>query len=119
MFGKTDNDVVEEVDLNDFGGLSELSCGTYVGLTWGGISGWVVVGAHERRGAVANGFPEDFTRVDEAGGSGSGGHCTAAQETVFAVQREHPEFLNSIPVCHGDKPLVNALRAIEEGGSFA
>jgi len=74
----------------------------------------VIVGADDGGGGFADGFAKDFARMGERGAGGAGGDLDAAEEPVFAVEAEHPEFLDGESVGDGEEVLGDDVGAIEE-----
>ena len=58
-----DDNVVDQVDADDFGGFSELTRDLYISATGGGVATRVVVHRDDGGGAELNGFFENFSRM--------------------------------------------------------
>ena len=87
-----EDDMVKDLDADDFAGFDELAGGGDVLGGGGGVAGGVVVGDDDGGGGQADGFAEDFARVGEAGVEDAAGDFDGgAAEAVFLVEGEHPD----------------------------
>ena len=54
----------------------------------------MIVDADDGAGSVSDRLPENLSWVDETLAGRSGGHFAGANESVFSVKTESPEFFN-------------------------
>ena len=59
----TDNDVIEDVKAQDFGGFSQPTLKLEIGFAGAWIAAWVIVREDHGRGTISNDVCEDFTRM--------------------------------------------------------
>src|SRR5690242_17016984 len=87
--GPSDNDVVEQFDVDGFGSFAKLSRHVHVRCARRGIATGVVVRADDARGGFADGGAKNLARVRERGGGRTGGDLDAFDQTIFAIETEH------------------------------
>lgn len=89
-----DDDVIEKIDADNFGGFAELAGDLNVGRARRGIAARVIVHADQGGGAFANGVSENLARMDQTVGGCPGSDFDALEQTVFPVEAKRPEFFH-------------------------
>lgn len=111
----TDDDVVEEFDLQEGGGFFELLGDAAVGLARGGVTGGVVVGEDEGVAEVEDDGAQNFAWVGEGFVDEAASDFFHVDEAEAAVEDEDVEdFLAEVGGERGEK-FVNNLGFIEDG----
>ena len=90
----SDNDMIQQIDADHFGGCLQLLRNLTVGAARGGIAAGMVVHHDQGAGAEANGLPEDFSGMHGAATRGPFAHFNAANQSVFPIQAERPKVLH-------------------------
>lgn len=89
-FAASDNDVVEEVDVDGFGRIPEKSSHLQVRSAGRGVAARMIVRADNGNRGFANSGAEDFARMRERGGCRSRGYqrhsAEKAERTDFIRQ---------------------------------
>ena len=93
MRGASDDDVVEDFDLEQLTGSDEVSGCADVCLTGSGITRRMVVSQNHRMGTGHNGHSEDFPSVDEDGIQDAHSHDDVALDPATGVENEDYEEL--------------------------
>ena len=122
-----DNDMIEQLDLEQFAGFDQLACELQIFGAGGGIATGVVMGYHQRLGLVQNGDAKQFAGVCEGAIEQTGGDGMLSNQAIFGVEAQGDQlFLAGISQPWGQQ-LGHVFRAIEqwalgqftEGNAFA
>src|SRR5688572_2833334 len=89
-----DDHMIEEVDIDRFGRLAELTGEMHVRGAWCRISTGMVVNADYCRGGFADRFTKHFAGMCERRGCRARRHLHATNQPVLAIQAEHPELFD-------------------------
>ena len=90
----SDNDVIEQINVENSGCITQLVSDTDVRRAWCRVARWMIVREYDGGCAKPYGFPIRFSRMDEAGAGSSGCQLADPDEVVFPVERDHPEFFD-------------------------
>ena len=86
-----DDDVVEEGDTEDFRGFPEPFCDAVVLFGRGRVAGRVVVDGDDGRAVGADGGPENFAGMDQAGVEEADSDGFGTDDMVFGVEEDNFE----------------------------
>lgn len=90
-FVGSDDDVVNDGDSDDFGGLFQSLGDTDVLIAGRRIAAGMVVNDQDTVGGVADGRAEDFAGMDQAVSKSANGDLMAVDRYVLCVERHNPE----------------------------
>ena len=90
--------MVNQVDVDCFGGLAQLSGQMEVGRARSGVAAGMIVGANHSGRAFSNRLTEHFPRMGQCGGRGPGAYFHSLQQSIFPIQTKNPEFLDLEPL---------------------
>lgn len=117
-----DDDVVDDRDSNDLGGLFQAFGDTDVLIAGRGIAAGMVVDDEDTVGSIADGGAEDFSGMDEAIPQSADCDLVAFDRNVLCVERHDPEFFLDTFPSHSIELVQTELhccrRAGDAGGRF-
>src|SRR5258708_31374218 len=89
----TNDDVIDQLDVEDTAGLHELLCRRDILIRWGRVAAGVVVAEDEARAVADDGGPEDLRGAQHRAVSGALGEAHLLYQLALGVPQQDAHLL--------------------------